>query len=363
MNSLFQKWYRKAASIEEAFNKLAKTHKMGPVEFHGWKNRLLEERLHPLNLMIKCKQKNSLLSFDCNDSFKMVTADILDKHGSDAQWLVRNVAFLQMFRKHGIHELSIPYSHAQGLINTSLNLDVDQFTSMFPTMVVSFPNEMHQEFADMGIDMPLGTIFHHNPDSHLLTVQHLYRTDEISFTSFFSKQFSGNETMEHSLQKNIQRDWIDPAEGGLSDSRKKSITMASRLVINVVLLAQMQNAMMPATDSELDPRRDKVRRFARLVSETLPKGKKMPKTTYWTFQPKLKTYNESSTLKSGEGTGASVKPHWREGHWRRVAIGVGRVDRKWVHIPAVFVNYEKFAGSMGDTYTHHSLNHDFPKKS
>lgn len=42
-------------------------------------------------------------------------------------------------------------------------------------------------------------------------------------------------------------------------------------------------------------------------------------------------------------------PHWRRGHWRRVAIGVGRLDRKWRWFRPVLVNARHVAGGTAAT--------------
>jgi hypothetical protein len=40
----------------------------------------------------------------------------------------------------------------------------------------------------------------------------------------------------------------------------------------------------------------------------------------------------------GEVGGWKTRMHWRRGHWRRVAVGVGRVERDWRFIAPVLVN-------------------------
>jgi hypothetical protein len=49
------------------------------------------------------------------------------------------------------------------------------------------------------------------------------------------------------------------------------------------------------------------------------------------FKPKTETVSLG-------GTHASPRTHWRRGHWRRVAIGEGRNDRKWHWFQPVLVN-------------------------
>jgi len=43
----------------------------------------------------------------------------------------------------------------------------------------------------------------------------------------------------------------------------------------------------------------------------------------------------------GDGTGPSVAPHLRRGHWRRQRVGVGRAETQWVRVAATVVNAGK----------------------
>lgn len=47
--------------------------------------------------------------------------------------------------------------------------------------------------------------------------------------------------------------------------------------------------------------------------------------------------NSTTKINSGKSSHASPCPHWRRGHWRRSAVGEGRVDRKWNWIQPVLV--------------------------
>jgi hypothetical protein len=51
----------------------------------------------------------------------------------------------------------------------------------------------------------------------------------------------------------------------------------------------------------------------------------------------------------GEGTGSGKTPHWRRAHWRRVAVGKGRVQRELRLMPAVLVNKNHLAVDMAST--------------
>jgi hypothetical protein len=51
------------------------------------------------------------------------------------------------------------------------------------------------------------------------------------------------------------------------------------------------------------------------------------------FQPQTERISRSS-----HSTHATPRTHWRRGHWRRVAVGEGRQERKWRWIQPVLVN-------------------------
>jgi hypothetical protein len=51
----------------------------------------------------------------------------------------------------------------------------------------------------------------------------------------------------------------------------------------------------------------------------------------------------------GEGTGSKKSPHWRRAHWRRVAVGKGRVQRELRLIPAVLVNQDHLSVDTAET--------------
>lgn len=60
-----------------------------------------------------------------------------------------------------------------------------------------------------------------------------------------------------------------------------------------------------------------------------------------------KGYTPVSGQSSGEkGTHASPVVHWRRGHWKRIAMGKGRKERKWSWIPPTMVNVGKIKSPL-----------------
>ena len=83
-----------------------------------------------------------------------------------------------------------------------------------------------------------------------------------------------------------------------------------------------------------------------LVSEAAPKTRRSAQgfgKAYDKFLNPIwigRNYAHSSTSPANvpQGSHASPQTHWRRGHWRRVAIGPGRAQRKWNWIQPTLVN-------------------------
>ena len=83
-----------------------------------------------------------------------------------------------------------------------------------------------------------------------------------------------------------------------------------------------------------------------LVKEAVPKNRRTAQgfgKAYDTFLNPIwigRNYAHSSNSSANvpQGTHASPQTHWRRGHWRRVAIGPGRRQRKWNWIQPTLVN-------------------------
>jgi hypothetical protein len=72
----------------------------------------------------------------------------------------------------------------------------------------------------------------------------------------------------------------------------------------------------------------------------------------YAFAQEVTLFHRETGSVEGNGTGGwTVSPHWRRGHWRWQACGVGRQERRRVAIPSVLVNSHLFAGTPSDTMT------------
>jgi hypothetical protein len=57
-------------------------------------------------------------------------------------------------------------------------------------------------------------------------------------------------------------------------------------------------------------------------------------------------YKRRDAEPNPDAQGTPKRPHWRRGHWHRVAAGVGRSERKLVFFPAVLINAAKLVGNQ-----------------
>ncbi len=64
----------------------------------------------------------------------------------------------------------------------------------------------------------------------------------------------------------------------------------------------------------------------------------------------IKSLHRTENYQSKGGTHESPHPHWRTGHWRNQAHGVGHGLRKQVFIKPVFVRSDRFGGDIGTTF-------------
>ena len=72
----------------------------------------------------------------------------------------------------------------------------------------------------------------------------------------------------------------------------------------------------------------------------------------YAFAQEVTLFHRETGLVESDGTGGwTVSPHWRRGHWRWQAHGVGRQEHRRIAIPSVLVNSHLFVGATRDTMT------------
>ena len=346
-------WFQDSCQSEKHANLVAQSIlgiKCEKVACYGW--RVLDQELQENYIIGYMNQRKSCIAMSGNSSFMSVASCLVDAtkkglvNADSMQREIRSVIFLHEFRRFGVHVLNISKDQAHGLIQTNVNLDVDEFTSFFPMTVVNFPDELIESYESQNKLFYTMAFVRHDPEEGYLMIElHCKKKhDETLGTAtmtFYPYKF--NETYQ-TIQEKLEAE----------DTKQILIPQtidAIKLTINAILLAQMNSNMVRLDDNK---NHHLQRDFSRVMKGT-GNFDKVKTATFWSFQPSLKTYNPS-TSKSQNETGKNVKPHWRRGHWRRIVHGTKRSERKWMHFPAVFVNAQYFSGPMINTFTSHDMN-------
>ena len=344
MKPAFAKWLEVTNSNERYLNLFAQKilgNNAEPVQTYGWKTIKNESEQSPFQTVIS------------NKSYAAVSDYLLHNNSTiDSTAELRGVVFLHQFRKLGYHSLDVNIEQALGLINTNVNLDVDEFTSMFPLMVVNFPDELREIYQQKNKIFPSLTMIQHLPDDGLLILEHIYNQKDWHKSSTGVITFCTNKIRPQfqTIQEKLDSD--ETKEVMLPDAID-----ASKLAINSILLAQRHHNVV-RLDS--NPNDNLQKQFKRTMKGTGNYGK-ITQSSFWSFQNNLKTFNSQNNSTDHQESGRTNKPHWRRGHWKRVAHGEKRSERKWMHFPAVFVNAHKFDGNMAQTFTNHFINSNTQK--
>lgn len=112
----------------------------------------------------------------------------------------------------------------------------------------------------------------------------------------------------------------------MSNADKNFLERTRNLMLNILLAVEFQpELIIPATNKDVEKSGTG---FAVKPNYRLPR---------WLGKGyRIKQQSEQSI-----GTHASPRCHWRRGHWRQQACGVGRSDHRWVFIDPVLINSDR----------------------
>ncbi len=111
------------------------------------------------------------------------------------------------------------------------------------------------------------------------------------------------------------------------DLEQDFLSRVEKIVIQTLLYLQIR------PDDLAPPRKVSVSYKGQDFGQKANKDRLTPLIIGQQFQPQTERI-----LRSGRGTHATPRTHWRRGHWRRVAFGEGRQQREWRWIQPVLVN-------------------------
>jgi hypothetical protein len=117
-----------------------------------------------------------------------------------------------------------------------------------------------------------------------------------------------------------------------------------RVALNFLLLAAGGNRLVgPVDPAQARTLRERIKRARKernkdKLEELRTRLRRLPSVFTLAQEVSLFDREQPTADPNPEADGTPKTPHWRKGHWRRVAVGVGRTGRKPVFIKPVLVN-------------------------
>lgn len=117
-----------------------------------------------------------------------------------------------------------------------------------------------------------------------------------------------------------------------------------RVVLNFLMLAAGGHRLIgPADPAQTETLRKRVKRAKKgrdkdKYDELRTRLRRLPSVYALAQEIKLFNREPPPADPNPDADGTPKTPHWRKGHWRRVAVGAGRTERKLVYIEPVVVN-------------------------
>lgn len=117
-----------------------------------------------------------------------------------------------------------------------------------------------------------------------------------------------------------------------------------RVALNFLMLAAGGHRLVgPANPAQARTLRERIKRAKKerdkdKYEELRTRLRRLPSVFTLAQEVKLFDREQPPADPTPDADGTPKTPHWRKGHWRRVAVGVGRTERKPVYIKPVVVN-------------------------
>lgn len=238
------------------------------------------------------------------------------------------------------------YCIKEELLNTILNTDILDSSEVLkdiecpiPSFILMFPKNKIISAENTSVDFCVVHFGDANKpelsqgEKYGVTVPFIYQEHEInihwsSVDLVGTVWFSGMGLLKDGSiafeDNSIGRNKIDEGD-------RAFLKLMRSVVLQVFLLLQYEPEILGDVAPEETPT-PKTKGFSK------PKNQDKEKILYprWINEPSRKSASRPKVIASGSH--ASPVTHWRRGHWRRVATGEGRTDRKWVRIAPTLIN-------------------------
>lgn len=262
---------------------------------------------------------NNQLSWTIDESFcdNRVTPAMLGKLKRGQ--VISTQSIMRVF-EDGPKYLSMNARQFEALENTDLTLPIADYQQPFPVVCFPIPeNYAKDRFIELfdKVRIPKYAIIWHRPDMILVTI--IYARDFIWATFMISAY-----------------------EGHTFEEKFEDITVGEKISGTVMDLQILKRICRACLNGALVFDQVKTTHF------TTRSGKKPKKTdaTYYSFDQSVRLYSKEGSDSDSQGGGESVRSHWRRGHWRMQAHGVGMGLRKRIRIAPVLVRCDLFVGEL-----------------
>lgn len=117
-----------------------------------------------------------------------------------------------------------------------------------------------------------------------------------------------------------------------------------RVALNFLMLAAGNHRLVgPANPAQARTLRERIKRARQdrkkdRLEELRTRLRRLPSVYTLAQEVRLFDREQPAATPNSDADGTPKTPHWRKGHWRRVAFGAGRTGRKAVFIKPVLVN-------------------------
>jgi hypothetical protein len=265
-------------------------------------------------------------------------------HGLMESWALSGMA------AGGVRVFCPTLPEADALSRVDINVRWPEYRQPYPAFVVAIPDGLFAgPVGEIGV--PSACLLRHDPITRILASVTLGRPRTPGVINYHSWPEDGGTGDIEDHVKWVKEYGVAP--GNVTEGEDAAADRCHRIAMNACLL------LTNLGFRELGPANpDHARRLAdSLKKKALPEAarranerelRSMP-VVYGIDQGVTVFRREDARPEPGEPTGSHVRPHWRRGHWARVACGAGRADRRLVFRHPVLVNAAFFGGTAADT--------------
>jgi hypothetical protein len=253
---------------------------------------------------------------------------------------------------HGQKTVQLSEDWCKAFAKTDLTLAFSDYAQPYPTMVVEFDQAFAQRLSTrVNGDYPRFVAIHQNRQERVLLFEiglHKMR---------LARRFLYNPMDQVEA---VLRNWIVLPTPGMKpeiDISDRTIDLAYRISLNAMV------AMTYGTDWKQLPPTNAHRQAGKNLNKRKPGNQKavirrarlrrgaLPVVFQFKQEVEAFKYQQRGNSQSPGHAGARKKPHWRRGHWRLQATGVGRTGREPRWIRPILINKGAFKGDLKDTTT------------